>query len=764
MAAVDKLSAMGLRQHPQDPCCFLIYEGDLNPEYDTTAEHSNLLGPHGLCGMVIMHVDDMLGCGSPHSQCYNDTIAKLKGTFNFREWKTGDDGKPLAYCGCHIQVKDDGFLLNQTSYMGKVKPITYDKKRSLTDALNQRELTQLRGLLGSLQWPAVQSSPHLQSSTSILSGHVTKATLQTVADTNPLLRFAKENADVGLQYSHLGEVSELCMVCFFDAAFATRSDGASQAGYVILTVNKALLQANGPEGAYHVLDWRSLKTPRVARSSLGAEAQSGGQACDALEYASIYWSLLVDPRQRLKELLGAPSLLSPTMITDAKALYDSYHREGVGSSVVDKRVSLEIRVMKDRLTSLGGSLRWMSSERQLADGLTKESARALLAQRLRHGRLKLVWDPSYKAAKKKTKAELQQSLAESIQVPTQPLPDEENHLPEEHLEPIDEHLPENEAFVDEQVFWNEEISRNALFPENVRLARTDLKLKYVSHSPSHVESRMVEPFTGRMPNVMFWCLLLFMAPQLSSATHAESEAGAEVDWFGVMLCTFFVLILSTAFMIGRYSHGAPPEVRANVQEAGVQKDEALVPARLREEVKRLKQEILRWSNKAEESRLAACEARAALNLAIQGQNDAVTLVHDAKALRQMDEHGNECPFYRGVVMSRHGAKWHVDPNCPSLDGRDTRLQKRVDSCRLCSLRIIPPDLPDPDGAAPMRTRVFQWLDRFEHSFPGDPFSSMKSSRCALRVAGLRTVSCPTLSHSSLGWAFALRKGAAAVPL
>ena len=284
-----------------------------------------------------------------------------------------------------------------------------------------------------------------------------------------------------------------------------------------------MLQANGPEGAYHVLDWRSLKTPRVARSSLGAEAQSDGQACDALEHASIYWSLLVDPRQRLKELLDAPSLLLPTIS------YDSYHRKGVGSSVVDKRVSLEIRVMKDRLTSLGGSLRWMSSERQLADGLTKESARALLAQRLRHGHLKLVWDASYKAAKKKTKAELQQSLAESIQVPTQPVLAEEHHPPEEHLEPIDEHLPENEVFVDEQVFWNEEICRNALFPENVRLARTDLKLKYVPHSPSHVESRMVEPATGRMPNVMFWCLLLFMAPQLASATHAESEAGAGMD-------------------------------------------------------------------------------------------------------------------------------------------------------------------------------------------------------------------------------------------
>ena len=90
------------------------------------------------------------------------------------------------------------------------------------------------------------------------------------------------------------------------------------------------------------------------------------------------------------------------MVTDAKALFDSFHREGFGLSVVDKRVSLEVRVMKERLLALGGALRWMSSERQRADGLT---ARGLLAQRLRFGKLKLIWDPSYKAAKKKTKEE-----------------------------------------------------------------------------------------------------------------------------------------------------------------------------------------------------------------------------------------------------------------------------------------------------------------------------------------------------------------------
>ncbi len=57
-------------------------------------------------------------------------------------------------------------------------------------------------------------------------------------------------------------------------------------------------------------------------------------------------------------------------MTDAKALYDSYYRESLVSSVTDRRISLEIRVEKEQLQSLDGNLRWVSSERQLADGLT----------------------------------------------------------------------------------------------------------------------------------------------------------------------------------------------------------------------------------------------------------------------------------------------------------------------------------------------------------------------------------------------------------
>ena len=51
------------------------------------------------------------------------------------------------------------------------------------------------------------------------------------------------------------------------------------------------------------------------------------------------------------------------------------------------------------MQDIGGSLQWVSSKRKLGDGFTKESAGALLAARLGHGRVKLTWDPSYTVAK-----------------------------------------------------------------------------------------------------------------------------------------------------------------------------------------------------------------------------------------------------------------------------------------------------------------------------------------------------------------------------
>ena len=113
--------------------------------------------------------------------------------------------------------------------------------------------------------------------------------------------------------------------------------------------------------------------------------------------------------------MAQPSSLEPTLVTDAKALYDSYQREALGNNLTDKRTGLEVRVMKERLQGLGGRLRWMSSERQFADGLTKFGTRQLLADRLRYGKVKYTWDPNYVASKRKDFEERQQSRQEFAQ-------------------------------------------------------------------------------------------------------------------------------------------------------------------------------------------------------------------------------------------------------------------------------------------------------------------------------------------------------------
>ena len=244
--------------------------------------------------------------------------------FSFREWKDGDN---LEYCGATIEKGSDGTLkLNHTSYLRKVKPLTLGKHLGPEAELSSQEATDLRGLLGALQWPAVQSSPHLQASTSIYSGSVSRGLVKTALEANRLLKFAKENSDVGLTYVPL-DLGDMRIVTAFDASFGCRPDGSSQGGFLVMLAPKKILETE--EDFYHILDWRSLKLPRIARSSLAAEAQAAACASDATEFACRYFEHLRSPTVPLGELLKLRSSLDPVLITDAKALFDSYHRESL---------------------------------------------------------------------------------------------------------------------------------------------------------------------------------------------------------------------------------------------------------------------------------------------------------------------------------------------------------------------------------------------------------------------------------------------------
>ena len=250
---------------------------------------------------------------------------------------------------------------------------------------------------GALKWLSTQTAPWLQAAVSLLAGTVSTATTATLQEANKVLRYAKENYDVGLEYRPLSaSKDDITFIALSDASFACRAVLSSQGGYLVAMVDKSV--ASGTQGHYNVLDWRSWKLARVSRSTLSAESQADSEAADSLPFTTTFWNLIWRPWLPLDNLQTPKMKEEPHLVVDAKAQYDMLSKPEVqANSGTDKRTTIEVLVTQDKLPCSGSTTKWVSSEQQYADGLTKQSAVQLLADRLHSHLVKLRRDlPSCK--------------------------------------------------------------------------------------------------------------------------------------------------------------------------------------------------------------------------------------------------------------------------------------------------------------------------------------------------------------------------------
>ena len=400
LEAVERILSLDhVYRHPLDACLFLVFDPSEKSQLSQPGDGDDL-PPGRLVATFGIHVDDLLGCGDVNNGVYQKVKKQLHELFSFRMW---EESGTLQYCGCDI-VKDDKVIsLKQTDYITKQKPITLPstRKNDPNSPLTQKETTQLRALIGALQWPCTQSSPYLQCSVSQLAGKVSKATVNTIDHGNKILRMAKANSDVTLQYGNLGDINDITFVTYADAAYANRDDLTSQGGYLLCMVNRTI--TDGDEGRYNLIDWRSWKLARVARSSLSAESQATAEAADALLFACLFWRLIFNPQLPIDKDTSAQLLHPPAHVVDAKALYDLLIKDEIQAALgSDKRTAVETLVAQDKLRVCKAQVKWVSSEKQYADGMTKSDAAQLLADRLRSHQMRLMSDTSFQAAKKKT--------------------------------------------------------------------------------------------------------------------------------------------------------------------------------------------------------------------------------------------------------------------------------------------------------------------------------------------------------------------------
>eukprot|EP00435_Cladocopium_sp_Y103_P007119 s2224_g2.t1 len=387
-------------QHPLDACLFLAFDRKVHPPPAEGSEEPRLIALFGI------HVDDIFGCYYEDDEYVKNLLDNLKKIFSFREWVTSQDKDELEYCGAQItKVSENHWKLNNERYLAKQKPITYSKERHGTDLeVTDRERTSLRGLVGGLQWPATQTSPHIQCMVSTLAGQISKAKTSTLDAANRMLRFAKQNSDAGLEYRFIGNKDEITLAAYSDASFASRGDLISQGGYFIVMLHRDV--TTGGEGHYNIIDWRSWKLTRVARSTLAAESQAASEAADALLFASTFWKLIWSPWLPLDDIKTAQLPNPPKLVVDAKALFDILVKEEIhAGSNTDKRIAIEVLVTQDKLLCCNATTMWVSSELQYSDGLTKGLAAQLLADRLRSHLTRLKSDTDFVASKKKSARE-----------------------------------------------------------------------------------------------------------------------------------------------------------------------------------------------------------------------------------------------------------------------------------------------------------------------------------------------------------------------
>ena len=336
------LTGLGWTAHTLDPCLWLLRE-----ECDGVLKITGVLG---------VHVDDMIMSVLPGREA---ALEALRGSF---EWGSAWETKEFTFVGRHIKQHDDWSLtVDQASYVAEV-PITKismppDEKLSDHPEL----ITEFRSGIGSLQWMAGTTRGDIAADTSLLQKPPGELTVADLLEVNSMLRYVRATSDAYYKLIPI-DFEDMLLIAYGDSAWANAPGGKSQGGLVVVATSKQVLQL--PQRA-SLLEWKSYRHQRVLRSTLAAEAASLDKAEDYGNFLATMLSEMVDGRY--SATLREVPLIEVVPVTDARSLWDAIHR--LSTSFAEKRVEISIATLRQQCRAL----RWVPTEQQLADVLTKRS-------------------------------------------------------------------------------------------------------------------------------------------------------------------------------------------------------------------------------------------------------------------------------------------------------------------------------------------------------------------------------------------------------
>lgn len=227
----------------------------------------------------------------------------------------------------------------------------------------------LRAINGSLNWLAGQSRPDLSAQTSLSQQVFPSPTVHHLCEANHVIRRAKLHSDLGISFQPIKPES-LRLVCHADAAFANVGS-FTQAGYIIGFTDDGL--DKGQLSSWTPAMWKSYKLPRAVGSTLAAEAQSMVTATGTLEWASLILAEAMDGSFDARNYEAMLKKRQPVVVTDCKSLYDHLISVSSPTALDDRRTSIDIVILRQSILRMKASIRWVPTNRMIADSLTKNA-------------------------------------------------------------------------------------------------------------------------------------------------------------------------------------------------------------------------------------------------------------------------------------------------------------------------------------------------------------------------------------------------------
>ena len=258
--------------------------------------------------------------------------------------------------------------MNMQSTAEKMRPANIKKGISPETPLDSYQMRTLRGINGSLNWLATQSRPDLSAQTSISQQAFPHPKIKHLRHANNVVRRARMHSDLSITFQPI-DPQELTVVCHSDAAFANMGV-YTQAGHILAFTEKKLQE--GHVSTWCPLTWRSHKLSRAVSSTLAAESQSLSIAAGTVEWVMLLLSEVLDGPFLMKNCRTKLAARKPILAVDCKSLFDHLMSPSAPTAIKDRRTSIDVAIIRESLRSMMAHLRWVPTDRMLADALTKD--------------------------------------------------------------------------------------------------------------------------------------------------------------------------------------------------------------------------------------------------------------------------------------------------------------------------------------------------------------------------------------------------------